>query len=249
MLPRIIILTVTAVLLTLPATVFSQSPQGSPEANETIAQTPREPNQLSFPYIAEITATNVNIRSGPGMNYYRCAELSSPNTVTVVGEKLGWLKIVPPAQSFSWISKQFIRFEPNTPKTGIVTGDEVRVWAGSPYVEPMHSTSLQTKLNIGDSVKLTGREKGDYYQIIPPPGAFLWISAQYTEPLRIIDEIKPPPLPEPEPEKPTAAQVKESLKAERLKQYYQLAEQVKKELKKPAEKQNYTKIQKQLASA
>ena len=35
----------------------------------------------SFPYIAEITGDNVNIRSGPGTNYYICGQLSKTDKV------------------------------------------------------------------------------------------------------------------------------------------------------------------------
>jgi len=181
-----------------------QVPESGPAA-EQAAKT----KEVSFPYVGEITATDVYVRTGPGTAYYFWSKLSSPARVVVAGEKHGWLKILPPAGSFSWISKNFVELDPDNPGIGIVTGDSVRVWAGSDYVEPMRSHSLQAKLNKGDQVKLADKEagKGDYYKIIPPLGAHLWISEQYVKYIGPVPKPEPPKLPprpepviEPEPE-------------------------------------------------
>ena len=127
----------------------------------------------SFPCVAEVTGTDIYLRSGPGMNFYRCGKLSIPEKLTVVEQKDGWSKVTPPAGSFSWISKEYVKFDSEHPETGLITADDTRVWAGSEYVEPMHSTSLQVKLSKGAKVNLLGEEKGDYYKIAPPAGASL----------------------------------------------------------------------------
>ncbi len=137
--------------------------------------------QHAFPYVGKVTGTDVYVRSGPGTAYYFTGKVDEPSAVVVVGKKYGWLEIVPPAGSFSWISKKYVDPESSGSNVGVVTGDSVRVWAGSPHVEPISSSSLQTKLNKGDVVKLTGKEKGDYYMVEPPASAHLWISEDYVE--------------------------------------------------------------------
>jgi SH3-like domain-containing protein len=70
---------------------------------------PKDPNAITplpVPYIAEITGNDVNIRSGPGTNYYRCGKLNKDDKVEVLSAQLGWSRIVPPPGSFSWISMQ-----------------------------------------------------------------------------------------------------------------------------------------------
>ena len=74
----------------------------------------------AFPYVAEITADNVYIRSGPGTNYYSCGKLHKGNEVTVVASKYSWSHIVPPTGSFSWISKQYVKIDSENPGVGIV---------------------------------------------------------------------------------------------------------------------------------
>jgi hypothetical protein len=219
------------------------SPQGSVSAAEA------EGNEPSFPYVAEIIEDNVNIRSGPGTNYYYCGKLNTGDRVKVVASKYSWSHIVPPASSFSWISKQYVSIEPNNPGIGVVTGNAVRVYAGSDLLKPMHSTTVQLELNRGDKVELMGEEMDDYYKIAPPTGAYLWVLTQYTKPLGAAGEVEVIVEPKTEPEANTAAVVPAtiSIESEKLKEYYALAEQIKAEQAKPIAQQNYAEIKKALA--
>jgi len=210
----------------------------------------------AVPYVAEITGTGVYVRSGPGMNYYRCGKLNAPQRVTVVGYKYGWSQIVPPAGSFSWISKQYVKPDDNNPGVGIVTRDNVLVWAGSQYVEPMHSESRQTKLHTGDKVKLLGEPEGGYYKIAPPEDAYLWVSTQYTRYLGKVDEVEPavsvePNIVEPGPAVPaedrTVMPTRISVESQMLEKYYELVGQIEAEKSKPAADQNYADFKQALA--
>jgi len=215
-----------------------------------------EPNVVAlppFPYFAEIVSDNVYVRSGPGTNYYRCGKLGQGQIVKIVSASNVWSQILPPKDSFSWISKQYVSIDTANPDVGVVTGDEVRVYAGSQYYEPIHSDRIQVHLNRGDKVTLLGEEMGDYYKIVPPDGAFFWVSTQYTRPVEIktppaetgpAAELQPQPQPEvkPGPTLPPSPAVAPSTMpadSERLGQYYQTQEQIKAELTKPLDQQNY----------
>ena len=140
-------------------------------------------NLPAFPFLAEITGDDVYIRSGPGTQYYNCGKARKDEKVKVVGNKFSWLQIVAPAGSYSWISKQYVQIDPRNNTSGTVIGDAVRVYAGSDEVQPMHSTSMQVKLNKGDKVTIVGEEKDGYCKIAPPEGAYLWVSSQNAKPL------------------------------------------------------------------
>lgn len=203
----------------------------------------------SFPYVAAITDDNVNIRSGPGTNYYRCGKLNAGDRVKVVASKHSWSHIVPPAGSFSWISKQYVSIAPDDPGIGVVTGDAVRVYAGSDLLKPIHSTTVQLHLNKGDTVRLMGEEMGDYYKIAPPTGAYLWVLTQYAKPLGPVGEV---PLvvelkAEPKADVPSVVPASISVESEKLKEYYALAEQIEAERAKPMAQQDYAEIKKALA--
>lgn len=213
---------------------------------------PLEPNKpaaaavaVSFPYMAEVTGTDVYLRSGPGTNYYRCGKVSSPDKLEVAGSENSWLKVVPPAGCFSWISKQYVTLDGNNPGQGKVTGDNVNVRAGSEFVKAIQSVSLQTQLSKGAKVKLLGEEMDDYYKIAPPEGAYLWISNEYVKNIGAV--VKTGTSAAGTTAEPNAAPMKMSLEAEKLKEYRQLAKQVEVEHAKPVAQQNWGEIKTKLA--
>ncbi len=180
---------ILVILAVLASAGFGREAAGLPE--RAVSAGGAEESVPSFPYIAEITGDNVNIRSGRGTNYYGCGKLNKGDRVKVVNHQFGWSCIVPPAGSFSWISTQYIGIDLDNPTVGIVTGDGVRVYAGSDSIKPMHSTTLQRKLNWGDKVELLGEVKENYHKIAPPAGAYLWVSTQYTKVAVPVGEVPP----------------------------------------------------------
>lgn len=153
------------------------------------------PTEKDNRYVAQVIGKDVYIRSGNGMNFYRCGKISEPTPVVVVAEKNGWSMIEPPKGSFSWISMRYVDKDPSDPAIGIVKGDNVRVWTGSPYVPPLHSQSMQVKLNTGDRVKFLtadgSRDEGGYYCIEPPKNAYLWINSTYLKKLGPLSMFTP----------------------------------------------------------
>ncbi len=214
---------------------------------------------IKLPYYAKITGDDVYVRSGPGTNHYRCGKLQKSNIVKVLEHRLVWSRIIPPKGSFSWISKQYITISNQNTKIGVVTGDNVRVYAGSPYIEPIHSEAIQLHLNKGDQVVLMNEEFGDYYKIIPPKGATLWVSTQFTQPTdytppkpAVVEPIIPDTNTRVKPidiieEKKAIVPTTISEDSERLKGFYDLHKQVKTEVEKPFDKQDYSKQKAALA--
>jgi len=231
------------ILACLVSTGFAQQSGGSKEVDTS-----------SFPYTAEITGNDVLVRSGPGTNFYHCGKLKTGDKVKVVGKQFSWSRIVPPAGSFSWISMDYVTINPTDPKVGTVTGDNVRVYAGSDYVKPLYSTTLQGKLSKGEKVKLSGEQLDDYYKIAAPPFAYLWVSTNFTK--AVPEPVKAPPVaPTPSPVEPTepgdanattAVVPEPAAPKSPLERYSELKEQVKAERAKPADQQDYTDLKKAL---
>ncbi|MDH4241396.1 MAG: hypothetical protein OEW48_17700 [Phycisphaerae bacterium] len=230
-----------------------------------------KPGAISFPYAAEVTEDNVPIHCGSGTNYYICGKLKKGDKVKVVSSQFGWSCIVPPTGSFSWISMRYVSIDPDDPTTGIVTAEGIRVYAGSEQREPIHSETLQLKLNRGDEVKFIGKQTKDYYKIAPPVGAYLWVSTNYTKPLAapVVKVTKPVIVPTAvDPNTATKTATKTVTKtatktdtndvkalipttisgeSENLKAYRTLEKLIKAEQAKPLNQQNYTNIKKALA--
>ena len=134
------------------------------------------------PYQAKIVGSSVSIFSKPSTtDSYICGTASQSDIVTVVRSKDGWAKIMPVEGCFSWISADYIELDKNMPSIGMVTGNSVRVWAGSEKLSPLHSTRQQTSLNKGEVVTLLGDKNEGYYKIVPPVGAYLWVQGKHIE--------------------------------------------------------------------
>ncbi len=216
-----------------------------PTALDESAQPAREADNVKFPYVGEVTGTEINIRSGPGMNFYSCGKINAPARVVVVDRKYSWSKILPPPGSFSWIFRQSVQTDSDSPGVGIVNADDVRVYAGSDELEPMRSDSVQITLSAGQKVRIIGEPTGDYYKIAPPEGATLWITSQYIRFIRSADEIDvkiPQSAPDADIAKPEMIIGQVETKSRQLEQYYTLRKQFDDEKTKPLGQQNYTKI-------
>jgi uncharacterized protein YgiM (DUF1202 family) len=122
-----------------------------------------------------INADSVYVRSGPGEGYYPTQELTRNAPITVVGIKFDWLKILPPANSFSYVGSVFVdRVGDST--VGKINRNDVNIRAGS-TVNAM-KTTVQTRLNAGDEVEILGKEQ-EYLKIKPPAGAFLYVKKDF----------------------------------------------------------------------
>jgi len=64
--------------------------------------------------IGIISASNVNLRAGPGTKYSIVGQISKPEKVSVLSEDAGWYKIEPPYGTAGWIhSSQITESEEN----------------------------------------------------------------------------------------------------------------------------------------
>ena len=231
--------------------VFCGTSQGAPgDSIQPVTEVPDQ-NDVVFPYIAEILGSDINIRSGSGRNYYSCGKISAPAQIVVVDQSYNWSQILPPQGSFSWIFKDYVNIEPDDPTVGVVSNDNVRVYAGSQTREPIRSDSLQVKLDKGQKVRILGPVQNDYYKISPPEGATLWIYTEYAKFVRSADEIevtvaakqnieetKPVEL-KPVVVPTTTTPASTTPAPTKRQEYYKLAEQVKAESAKPIDEQDY----------
>jgi hypothetical protein len=159
-------------LIIAPAVLLVLAAPASLRAEDT----PDVPN-AKFNFMGETTGS-VFVRSGPSDNYYPTTKLEKGQKVKVVGIKYQWLKIEPPAESFSYVGKAFVDRHGDG-KSGRVN-NPANVRAGSALNQM--KTTIQTKLDPGAEVKILG-EEDEYYKIEPPAGAYVYINQQYVRPI------------------------------------------------------------------
>lgn len=138
-----------------------------------------------FPYTAYVTANDVQIRSGPGENYYPVLKVDRGATVEVYRhDPGGWYAIRPPADCFSWVAAEFI--EPGEGNVGVVSGDHVVARVGTKFSDTRDV--IQVRLDRGEEVEIlearefnSGPAAQTWYKIAPPAGEFRWISGRFLD--------------------------------------------------------------------
>ncbi len=150
-------------------------------AVEAVAQ-PAEPEALLW--VGVVTGNDVNIRSGPDSNYYAVGRAQVGQQVRVFGEMYGWLKIEPLPGMYSLVDESYV--DVTAEGRGIINGDKVRIRAGGELSPQAYA--VQVKLDRGAEVTILGQREARldnktqrFYQIAPPRGAYLWISADFVQ--------------------------------------------------------------------
>lgn len=151
-------------------------------AQDAVQPPPVENSKYHFE--GTVNSGSVYIRSGPGEGYYATQKLDKGAVVTVVGIKFEWLKIVPPDGSYSYVGSAFVDRQGDG-KTGIINRDDVNIRAGSD-LDAM-KTTVQTRLNKGDTVEILGQED-EYLKIKPPEGAYLYVNKQFVDATRVLPD-------------------------------------------------------------
>jgi len=143
-----------------------------------------------FPYDALVQADDVEVRSGPGTNYYATGKLKTNDRVTVHRhDPGGWYMVSPPPGSFSYLDARFaqrqgdrgmVQVAPN--EDGTIPRALVRI--GSQLGDD--HTFYGRQLNPGDEVQILGertlatdRGAATMLMIAPPPREYRWVKGDF----------------------------------------------------------------------
>ena len=141
----------------------------------------------TFPYTVQIAADEVEVRCGPGWDYYATQRLPRGTRVEVYRhDPGGWLAIRPPEGSFSWVTARHVQATAEKNVAEIILDGAV-AWVGSATTNvPQHK--WQVRLERGERVEVLGElamtvgpgfATETYHKIAPPAGEFRWIHAQH----------------------------------------------------------------------
>ena len=127
-------------------------------------------NSARFPYVAEITGDNVNIRAGADLNFEVICQAQMGDKVTVYKRNRDWYAIEPPPGCSFYVAKEYIS---KVNSRGLIRVDDLNVRAG-----PGANYSILGQINRNDSVNIVG-VKGKWYKIKPPSKFRVWINGAY----------------------------------------------------------------------
>lgn len=146
---------------------------------EDLVEAPKVENAPNT-FVGQVNSSNVYVRSGPSTTrYYATTRLDKGDEVTVVGIRDEWLKIQPPKGSYSLVPRAFVNRRGSGDVGRVTQSKPVR--AGS-TMTPLNN-AVQTKVEEGQDVQILG-EQNEFYKIVPPPGAYLYIKKDFVDPVR-----------------------------------------------------------------
>ncbi len=131
------------------------------------------------PFVGAVNATDVNVRSGPGMAYYPVGQLTRGDLVRVVGTVRSWYRIAAPVGTRCYIAGQYVKLAP-AGASGRVTADFVNLRAASAMAPASHYAVVGL-VRRGTHVSITG-QSGKFLIIRPPHGTTFYIAARFIRP-------------------------------------------------------------------
>jgi hypothetical protein len=139
------------------------------------------------PYV--VISPEVEVRSGPSLEYYLTSKLRRGDTVRVIREEAkGWLAIEPPAGSFSWINAKDVE---RTTSGVAVSMDGAPLRVGS-RLRNEPPTVERVRLKVGTQLFVIGRGEvssdGTWLPVTPAPSEVRYIPAE------TVQISKAPPL-------------------------------------------------------
>jgi hypothetical protein len=153
-------------------------------------------------YSTVVRVPEVEVRSGPSLQFYATSRLRMGDEVRVVKEEDGWLAIVPPSDSFSWVKDLFVKeLDPVAHTAEVLELAEVRVGSA---LQPERRDVTKVKLKKGELIvildeKRSISEDGSWLKIQPPPDEFRYIPADAVRPPTPKVDAAASPLPNPPP--------------------------------------------------
>lgn len=160
----------TVIVATIPffmgTTVAAAEPTSTTSVQQSVYQS-------EINTIGTVTASQLNVRSGPATSYSIIHVLWNGNQVKVIDESGSWYNIKLSDGSTGWVSKSYLKIQANT--TGTVTASTLNVRTG-----PSTSYSIMSTLWKGNQVKIIS-ESGDWYHIGLSDGRTGWVSKAYLQ--------------------------------------------------------------------
>jgi hypothetical protein len=152
------------------------------------------PARAQAPYDATIVMPVVEVRSGPSINFYATSRLNQGEHVQVVRPAAdGWLCIVPPAGSFSWVQANAVDHHG---KIAVVTAAEAQIRIGSREFKG-EPTVEGPRVSKGTQLVVIGRAEGllhKWLPVTPTQGEVRYITTSAVEKAAVVKQTSPPPV-------------------------------------------------------
>jgi hypothetical protein len=146
-------------------------------------------------FSATIVLPEVEVRSGPSMEYYATSKLRYGEAVRVLRQEDGWYAIAPPAPgSFSWVDAKHVD---RTGASATVKVPEAQLRVGSQFKND-EPTVTRTRVTKGTQLTVIGNptvaSDGTWLPVLPAPLEVRYIPLNAIGAGNHLGETPPPPL-------------------------------------------------------
>ena len=125
-----------------------------------------------IPFAGAVTGDNVNLRSGPDVNFEILGEVNTSDKLVVTGEQGKWYRVRPPSGISCYVHQNYIEADG---AGGRGKGNQINIRSGAG-----ERFSVLGQANDGDSVTLLGK-KGEWYEIKPVKGTGVWVHSDFVK--------------------------------------------------------------------
>jgi hypothetical protein len=172
-----------SILIAVASVSFAGSASLLAQNSDTVVQTP-DIDTSPYIFAGEVNSDLAVVRSGPSENDYQTLKLAKGTKLVVVGYRLDWLKIEPPAGSFCLVSQAFVD-KRGDGTVGRISNQRATIRVGSALTLAKHKVPVQ--LDPGTDVQILG-EVDEYYKIAPPKGVYMYIDKKFVNPVRKLED-------------------------------------------------------------
>ena len=129
--------------------------------------------QEEFPFLAEVTNNDVNIRAGQAVSFESLGQVAKGANLIVVGKEYDWYKIKLPDTFRCFISGKYLHV--HSGNIGEILGSHVNVRARAG-----ENFTVLGRLARGTLVRITNKT-GEWYEIEPLEGIYGWVSQDFVK--------------------------------------------------------------------
>ncbi len=132
--------------------------------------------QARLPFVGRVTTDRVYIRAGQNVNFETVATVKTNDTLIVLEDSYGWLKVKLPADAKAYIKAEYV--DQLTPEVGSVKADRVNIRCAAST-----TATVIGKLVRGNRFYIKAKE-GDWLAIKPLDQFTGWVKKEFVEPKR-----------------------------------------------------------------
>lgn len=174
-------------------------------AGLVLAMLPAAGTAQNAPYLGVVADAEVVLRAGPSDKFPDTGTLPRGAKLVVEGEEAGWLRVLAPHGSVSWVPIAFVEFDPGRPvPQNVLVAAEVTLAPGKVGLPQPLQEIRKAKVPEGTILTVIGQkvsfDNKQWYPVAPPPGDYRYVpksAVQAGEPLNtsfVVRDTAPPGL-------------------------------------------------------